>query len=170
MSTKPRATSAYITPASNPPASTSMKKLMSDSQVGVDDFLVALDLGGHPVGDLAAVVEHHHAIRDVHHHAHVVLDQHERGAEVVVNVENEAAHVLLFLEVHPRHRLVEQEQRRLRGERAAELDALLQAVRQASDRRAPDVLDLEEVDDLLDRAPVLELFALRRPEPKRLLQ
>ena len=40
--------------------------------------------------------------------------------------------------------------RRLGGERARELDALLQAVRQAADRRLADVLDLEEVDDLLD--------------------
>jgi hypothetical protein len=32
------------------------------------------------------------------------------------------------------------------------------------------VLDLEEVDDLLDHAPVLELLALRRPDPERLLQ
>ena len=85
-----------------------------------------------------------------------------RGAEMVVDVEDEAAHVLLFLEVHAGHRLVEQQQLRLGGERAAELDALLQAVGQPPDRRLADVLDLEEVDDLLDRAPVLELLALRR--------
>src|ERR1043165_8134186 len=109
MRTKPSATSEYITPASSPPASTSRKKLMSDSQIGVDHLLVLLDLGRYAVGDLAAVVEHHHAVGDVHHHAHVVLDQDERGAEVVVDVEDEAAHVLLFLVVHARHRLVEEQ-------------------------------------------------------------
>ena len=100
---------------------------------------------------LLAVVEHHDAVGDVHHHAHVVLDQHDGGAELVVDVEDEAAHVLLLLDVHAGHRLVEQQQLGLRGERAAELDALLQAVGQLADRRLADVLDLEEVDDLLDR-------------------
>jgi hypothetical protein len=101
------------------------------------------------VGDLAAVVEHHHPVADVHHHAHVVLDQHDGGAELVVDVEHEAAHVLLFLQVHAGHRLVQQQELRLGGERARELDALLQAVGQAPDRRLADVLDLEEVDDFL---------------------
>src|SRR6185295_9100140 len=73
-------------------------------------------------------------------------------------------------EVHARHRLVEQHQLGLRGERAAELDALLQAVGQPSDRRPADMLDLEEVDDFLDCAPVHELFALRRTDPQRLLE
>ena len=59
---------------------------------------------------------------------------------------------------------------RLGGERAGELDALLQAVGQPPDRRLADVLDLEEVDDLLDLAPVLELLALRRADPQRLLE
>src|SRR5262245_42907001 len=109
MRTKPRATSEYITPASSPPATTSRKKLMSYSEIGVDHFPVRFDLGRHAVGDLAAVVEHHHAVGDVHHHAHVVLDEDDGGAEVVVDVEDEAAHVLLFLEVHAGHRLVEQQ-------------------------------------------------------------
>ncbi len=71
-----------------------------------------------------------------------------------LTVEDEAAHVLLLLEVHAGHRLVEQQQLRLHGERAAELDALLQAVGQLADRRLADVLDLEEVDDLLDHLAV----------------
>ena len=88
----------------------------------------------------------------------------------VVDVEDEAAHVLLLLDVHAGHRLVEQQQRRLGGERARELDALLQAVGQPPDRRLADVLDLEEVDDLLDLPAVRELLAPRRPEPERLLE
>ena len=66
------------------------------------------------VGDLAAVVEHNDAVRDVHHHAHIVLDQRDRGATFVVHVQDEAAHVLLLLDVHPRHRLIQQQQIRLR--------------------------------------------------------
>ena len=55
-------------------------------------------------------------------------------------------------------------------ERARELHALLQAVGQAADRRLADVLDLQEVDDLLDLRPVLELLALGAPEVDRLLE
>jgi hypothetical protein len=75
-----------------------------------------------------------------------------------------------LLDVHAGHRLVEQQHRRLGGERPPELDALLQAVGQAPDRRLADVLDLEEVDDLLDLLAVLQLLALRRArtvEPAR---
>ena len=81
---------------------------------------------------------------------------------VSFTVEDEAAHVLLLLEVHAGHRLVEQQQLGLGRERAAELDALLQAVGQLADRRLADVLDLQEVDDALDRLAMPDLLALRR--------
>src|SRR5437870_4546100 len=93
------------------------------------------------------------------------VNDHYGTTIVVVDVEDEAAHVLLFLEVHAGHGLVEQQDRRLGGERAAQLDALLQAVGQPPDRRLADMLDLEEVDDLLDRLAVSELLAPRRSHP-----
>ena len=130
--------------------------------------LVGLHGVGRAVGDLLAVVEHDDAVGKVHHHAHIVLDQRDRRAALLVHVDDEAAHVLLLLEVHAGHRLVEQQQRRLHGERAAELDALLQAIGQLADRRAADVLDFEEVDDLLDLLAMLDLFAERRPMPQHL--
>src|SRR2546422_7856959 len=46
----------------------------------------------------------------------------------------------------------------LGGERAAQLDALLQPVGQAAGGRLADRLDLEEVDDALDERAVLELL------------
>ena len=67
------------------------------------------DLVRRAVGDFAAVIEHDDAIGDVHHDAHIVLDQCDRRAELVVDVEDEAAHVLFFLDVHPGHRLIEQQ-------------------------------------------------------------
>src|SRR5213593_1383945 len=94
MRTKPRATSEYMSPAAMPPMSTSTRKaplpimsangatrtarsssIMSDPEVGVHHHLVLPDDLGRAVGDLPAVVEHHHPVRDVHDHAHVVLDQ-----------------------------------------------------------------------------------------------
>src|SRR3954449_351915 len=134
MSTKPSATSAYIVPESRPPTKTSRKNqksgiacpLVWDAEIGVDDVLVRPHLVRRAVADLLAVIEHDDAVGDVHHHAHVVLDQHDGRAVVVVDVEDEAAHVLLLFDVHPGHWLIEQQDGRFGGERTAELDALLQ--------------------------------------------
>ena len=110
------------------------------------------------------MIEHHDAVGQVHHHAHVMLDQRDGRAVVGVEVEDVAAHVLLLLDVHAGHRLVEQQEIGLHGERAGKLDALLQAVGQLSDLDLADVRDLQEVDDLFDPVAVLDLFAQRRPD------
>ena len=44
----------------------------------LDHALVALDLLGRALGDLLPVIEHGHAIRDPHHHLHIVLDHQDR--------------------------------------------------------------------------------------------
>src|SRR5713226_1819439 len=173
ISTKPSATSEYSTPVRSPPISVSrmgpsIAPSMAQAEIGVDHRLVGLHLVGRAVGDLDAVVEHQHAIGQIHHHPHVVLDQRNRGAVVVADVEDEARHVLLLLEVHAGHRLVEQQEVGLHRESAAELDPLLQPVRQLADLDLADVLDLEEVDDLLDPVAVLDLFAERRADADEL--
>src|SRR5215217_6754647 len=132
-----------------------------DAEIGPKNALVALDLGRNAVGDLAAVIENHDPVGQVHDHPHVVLYQRDRRAELMVHVEDEAAHVLLLLQVHARHGLVEEQQLRFHGERTPQLDALLQPVGQLSDRHPADVLDFEKVDDLLDDAAVLDLFPKR---------
>src|SRR5207302_1529837 len=189
MSTKPSATSEYISPAKTPPISTSTRNagvpamslngataiayrssIMGDAQICVEHRLVAPHLGGRAVGDLPAVVQHDHPVGDVHDHAHVVLDERDRRAELLIDVEDEAAHVLLLLDVHPGHRLVEQQEPGLGGQRPGELDALLQAVGQAARRRLADRLDLQEVDDPLDEGPVFELLTPGRPPVERLEQ
>src|SRR5688500_13088630 len=177
ISTKPSATSEYSMPVIRPPITVSRKNpivLPSSSvggaEVGLDDLGIAAHLVGRAVADLAAVVEHHHAVGDVHHDAHVVLDQHDGRAELVVDVEDEAAHVLLLLDVHAGHRLVEQQHLGLHRERAAQVDALLQAVGHAAHRRLAVGLDLEEVDDALDELAVADLLALGRPDAQRLQQ
>src|SRR5471032_1743697 len=173
ISTKPIATSAYITPDSRPAISTSKKKLMFilvRPKVGVDDILVAAHLIGRAVAYFFSVVEHHHAVRDIHHHAHVMLDQHDGGAELIVDVQNEAAHVLLFLDIHARHRFVQQQDVRFGGQRAAQLHALLQAVGQTSHRRLADRLDFQEVDDFLGLDAVRDFLAPGRSPVQRLHQ
>ena len=86
------------------------------------------DRGRIALGDLAAEIQHHDAVGDVHHHAHVVLDHHHRHPELLVEVDDVAGHVLLLLEVHAGHRLVEEDEARLQRHGAGELDALAQAV------------------------------------------
>src|SRR6185295_12955492 len=105
--TNPNATSEYSMPVIRPPIRVSRKKPIAAccasvhrTEVGADHLGVVAHVAGRAVADLAAVVEYHHAVGDVHHDAHVVLDQHDRGSELVVDIEHEAAHVLLLLDVH----------------------------------------------------------------------
>src|SRR6266566_4906768 len=144
--------------------------VMAHPEVGVEDGRVLADLGGRAVGDLAPVVEDHDAVRDVHDHAHVVLDERDRRAELRVDVEDEAAHVFLLLDVHAGHRLVEQEELGLGGERAPELHALLQPVGQSAGRGLADRLDLQKIDDPLDERAVLDLLTAGRAPVERLQQ
>ncbi len=89
-----------------------------------------------------------------------MLDQHDGGAELVVHVQDEAAHVLLLLQVHARHRLVQQQHLRLHGQRSAQVHALLQPVGQLPHRRLAVGLDLQEVDDVFDELAVSFFFLL----------
>src|SRR6266446_4313699 len=129
--TNPSATREYMRPAATPPKSTSTRKVtlpamsangatntarsssnMRDSQGRVDHDLVFPHEVGGSVGDLPAVVQRHDPVGDVHHHGHVVLDEGDRRAELVVDVEDEAGHLLLLFDVHAGHGLVQQEELR----------------------------------------------------------
>src|SRR5512144_1861211 len=79
ISTKPSATSEYRVPVRRPPIRVSrigpsIGVSMSHAEIGVDDGAVALHLGRRAVGDLHAVIQHHDPVRQIHHHAHVMLD------------------------------------------------------------------------------------------------
>src|SRR5215831_7197326 len=180
ISTNPRATSEYMRPAAMPPMSTSVRKvrfpamsakgatrtawsssIMGHAQVGVHHRLILAHDLGRAVGDLPAVIEHDHAIGNIHDHAHIVLDQRDGGAELVVHVEDEAGHVLLLLHVHPRHGLVEEEEVRLGGQRPRQLHSLLEPVGQPPRRRLADGLDLQEVDHAFHRRAMLDLLPPR---------
>src|SRR5713226_1784252 len=62
------------------------------AQVRLDHQRIHPDLLGLALGDLAAHVEHGHAVGDVHDHAHVMLDEDDRRAQLLVDVEDEARH------------------------------------------------------------------------------
>ena len=59
---------------------------MSLAEIGGDDLGARADIVGRAIGNLAAIVEHDDAVRDVHHDTHVVLDQRNRRAELVIDV------------------------------------------------------------------------------------
>ncbi|MPN11538.1 hypothetical protein SDC9_158841 [bioreactor metagenome] len=99
-----------------------------------------------------------------------MLNQNNRGAELVVHVQDEAAHVLLLFHVHAGHRLVEQQHLRLHGQRAAQVHALLQTVGQLAHGRFAEGLDFQEVDDVFDELAVLDFFALCRADAQSLKQ
>mmetsp|Transcript_2863 Transcript_2863/g.4911 ORF Transcript_2863/g.4911 Transcript_2863/m.4911 type:complete len:324 (+) Transcript_2863:201-1172(+) len=151
-------------------AAAGWRSVMGHPQVGIDHFLVVAHLVRRAVPDLLAVVHHDHPVGQVHHHAHVMLDQHDGGAEFVVHVEDETAHVLFLFDVHARHRLVQQQDLRLGGQCTGQFDTLLQAVRQAAHGRLADRLNLQEINDFLNLRAVGDLFLLGAAPPHRLTQ
>src|SRR5260370_14435067 len=128
------------------------------TQVGLDHERVRLHLGGRSLRNLLPEIEHDDPAGDVHHDAHVVLDEDHRRPPLVVDVEDEARHVLLLLVIAPAHRLVEKEHLGVEREGPPQLHTLLEAVRQRADRPLPDGLDLQEVDDVLDHLAVGDLL------------
>src|SRR5205823_8739764 len=109
------------------------------------------------VSDLHAVIEHRHAMGEIHHHSHVMLDQRDGRAVMIVDVDDEPRHVLLLFEVHACHRLVEEKKIGLHCKGAAKFDAFLQAVWQTRNWYLADRLNLQKIDDLLDPVPMLDL-------------
>jgi len=100
------------------------------------------------------------SVGDIHDDAHVVLDEDDRDAALLVHVQDVACHVLLLVLVHAAHRLIEQQHPGLQSERASELDTLAQAVGERRGRLPTQILQLEELDNLLARRTVTNLLAL----------
>ncbi len=124
------------------------------SQVGANNLGVALHRPGCSVCDLSAEVEDHHAIGDIHHQAHVVLDQDHGDAELFLDVEDETGDIFGLLEIHPGGRLVEQENLGVHRQCSSQFDSLLHPVREHADQALAEGLDLQEIDDVLGTGPV----------------
>ena len=115
---------------------------------------------GSALGDLLAVVEHRDVLGDAHHDLHVVLDQHDRHAALVAQLAHEGGQVGRLLRVHARRRLVEQQDLRVRGQRAGDLHPPLLAVGE---------VDREPVVVARAHADVLELVVRLLARPRLLL-
>src|SRR5882762_859565 len=130
---------------------------MRRTQVGLDDFGIALHFRGTPFGDLLAVIQHQHPVADIHHQAHVVLDE-QHGDAAIANRLDQLAKREALRGVHARRGLVEREQLRLGGESARDLEAPLVAVRQAARGVVGAAADADIVEQL--RRARFDLFFL----------
>src|SRR5581483_1883962 len=100
------------------------------AEIGLDDLRIALHHRWRALGDFLTVIEHHHAVADVHHQAHVMLDQ-EHGDAFVADAADELAERQPLRRIHAGGGLVQREQPRLGGERTGNFQPALIAVRQA---------------------------------------
>src|SRR6185503_10704332 len=132
---------------------------MRRSQVSLDYLRVLLHLCRRALGDLLAVVEHHHAVADVHHQPHVVLDEQHRHA-IVAHAADQLAERDALRRIHAGRGLVEREQLGLGGQRAGNFQTALVAVRQAAGRMVRFAADAHVVEQL--QRPALNLLFLRQ--------
>src|SRR5713101_260909 len=113
-------------------------------EIGLDDPTVGGDGAGRTLGDLLAERQHHDAVGERHDRPHVVLDE-QHGHSARADGADEPDHGVDLGRVEPGHDFVEQQQSRLRGERASQLEPLAIGERQsrgglALPRAEPDAL------------------------------
>ena len=82
-----------------------------------------------------------------HHQVHVMLD-HEDGDAALADAQQQLPELGRLLRVQAGGRLVEQQQLRLGGERAGQLDPALQAIGEAAGRLVRQVREADEVEQL----------------------
>ena len=93
------------------------------TEVGLDDAGVARDRGGRACGDQPSLREHPDMLGQAHHRLHHVLD-HQHGDAAACDGADYRDHVGDLLRVEARQHLVEEQQARLRRQRACELQSL----------------------------------------------
>src|SRR5712691_1008467 len=98
------------------------------------------------------------AIGEVGDHLHVVLDPDHGNPEPMLDAQDEAREVLALVAIEPGRWLIEQQQGRLERERAGKADKLLGAERERADRNMAEALELDELDDRLDRCALTDFL------------
>ena len=91
------------------------------AQIGRDDGRICGDRLRQAFGDLAAVVQHHDAVRQLHDQVELVLDQQDR--ELALQAADDLQHFGGLGRVHAGGRLVEEEHTGFERERTRDLDA-----------------------------------------------
>ncbi len=124
-------------------------------EVRVDHRLLTHDVRRRPLRDDRALGHHHHPVRDVAHHVHVVLDEQHRHALVPQRLDV-AEERLGQRRIHARHRLVQHDHGRIAHQRPGHLQQLLLAARE----RPGEVIAL-----VVQREPRQQLVRLRGDLP-----
>ncbi len=122
--------------------------LVLGAEIRLDHGLVGLHLGRRAVRDLAPEAHDVDVVGDAHDEVHVVLHEEHGELEVVADLPDELAELGDLLVVQPAGGLVEEKQARLRHERARELDALLDPVRERRRREERTVAEADDVEHL----------------------
>src|SRR5690349_24084163 len=160
----PRSTSTSSYPATTPRSSRSAPSL--PAKVGLDDAGVPPDRRRRPLGDLLTVIEHDDALRDVHHHVHVVLDE-QHGLALPMQRQDVLLHLVDHRGIHGGRRLVEQEQLGIGHERGGECQQLALTVRErARGSRGA----IGEADEIEQPSRALRRVVLEPPYPARAKQ
>src|SRR2546428_7831901 len=133
-------------------------------QIRRDDRRLVTDHLVRPIGDHAALLHHHDALRHLGDNAHVVFDEHYRAtARDLPDQRDGPAHVL---EPHPGRRLVEQKEARLAREGDRELERPLLPVGEVARRTIGDGLEPDLAEQLASPRHEAPERASRRPEAK----
>src|SRR5215467_4312337 len=103
-------------------------------QIGIDDGRVLPYFAWSTFSDLAAEVQHHDPVGDVHHQIHMVLDHEQRQAELPVYAADQPAQITNLFVVEATGRLVEEDQARPAGQGSRQLDGLESGEGQACNR------------------------------------
>ncbi len=98
------------------------------TEIGPDYLGVGAHFGRGPVGDLAAVIEHDHVIRNAHDDAHVVLDEQDPDLLLLANPEQQMVELGGFTRIETGGGLVEAKQRGTGAQRAGDLQPALRTV------------------------------------------
>src|SRR5262245_58661760 len=120
----PYATSSPRTSASGVPGR-SVAAPARLSEAGSDDLRVPRDLLTRATVDLLPVLQHHHAPLERHHHFHDVLDHADGDAQLGVDTAHQGDRIRRLRGGEAGHRFVQEEEPRLGGERAGNLQAFL---------------------------------------------
>ena len=99
-----------------------------------------------------------------------MFNKRNRSAKFVIHIQNKARHIFFFFYIHAGHRFVKQQQLWLRGQRAGQLYALFQTIRQTRHGGFADRLNFQEINHLFTYFSIFQLFALGSAPPERLLK
>src|SRR5688572_10358465 len=113
-------------------------------------------------GDARAEVEHYHAAGERQQEAHVVLDQQNRDA-ALGDTADDAGQAVELGRREPRRGLIEQDDTRLAGERARDLEQAALAERQRADVGVAQPGEADEFDQLFGAPALCSLFVRSLP-------